>query len=252
MKTKIVIYRIVDCANGGCYVGSSKEHKRRWALHRTMLKAGNHPSSPLQNTFDSSGLTGLRFEIIERCSEKARTRRERYWIKYLRSFALGYNAVSDPATSLLSPEALARRGESIRRALNRDPQILRKRAKQIAKSNRSPESLRKRRETWLQNWADPAFRRKCQENGRRLSQFRPKVVSNEARKKLSLAGKRRAKDPKYVALLGNMSRENWARNPLTKAQRGVRSENLRRYFSDPANRALRSRQTLRGIRNKRS
>lgn len=252
MKTQIIIYRIVDCAKGGCYVGSSKEYKRRWALHRTMLKAGNHPSTPLQEAFDFSGLAGLRFEVIERCSEKARTRRERYWIKHLRSFALGYNTVSDPATSLLSPEALARRGESIRRALNRNPQILIKRAKQIAKSNRSPESLRKRHETWLQNWADPAFRRKYQEKGRRLSRLRPKETSDETRRKLSVAGKRRAKDPEHVAFLGRVSRKNWADNPLTKAQREVRSANLRRYFSNPANRALRSRQTLRGIRNKRS
>lgn len=72
------IYKI-QTPNGSAYVGSSINVKRRWAEHRSSLRAGRHHSSRLQAAFDKYG-DDLLFLIVEECLERDLNSREQFYI----------------------------------------------------------------------------------------------------------------------------------------------------------------------------
>lgn len=49
------IYRIVNSAKNECYVGQSQRVKKRIREHFRLLRAGKHPNSKLQNSFNKYG-----------------------------------------------------------------------------------------------------------------------------------------------------------------------------------------------------
>lgn len=84
----IGIYKITNKINGKSYIGQSNDIERRFQEHRNLQRisrCGIH--APLVKY----GLENFTFEVIEECSIEQLNDREKYWIKKLKTYPLGYN-----------------------------------------------------------------------------------------------------------------------------------------------------------------
>ena len=64
-KNKVsAVYKIVNEVTNECYVGSSRDVKHRWALHRCPSTWKEHPNSPLYCDMQKYGLGCFRFQIL--------------------------------------------------------------------------------------------------------------------------------------------------------------------------------------------
>ena len=64
---EIGIYKIENKVNNKCYIGSSKNIKKRWQEHKRTLKKGTHHSKALQNAWNKYGEENFIFEILCNC-----------------------------------------------------------------------------------------------------------------------------------------------------------------------------------------
>lgn len=104
------IYRIVNRANGKCYVGSSKNLTRRKKDHMRLLESGTHHSTKLKNALRKYGLLAFEFEVLEHCDIGSLLIREAHWMGVYDAVDNGYNVRRDPSTnSGVRPSAEARR-----------------------------------------------------------------------------------------------------------------------------------------------
>jgi group I intron endonuclease len=65
MNTISGIYKIVNIKNGKFYLGSSKNIKRRWYIHKSALKHNRHHCIHLQRSWNKHGSSSFTFEIIK-------------------------------------------------------------------------------------------------------------------------------------------------------------------------------------------
>lgn len=70
------VYEISHTLTQRRYVGSSAEIERRWAWHRTRLRAGKHHCAFLQNTWNKYPVVGFVFRILEECTTDSLAERE--------------------------------------------------------------------------------------------------------------------------------------------------------------------------------
>lgn len=84
----IGVYQISNTRTGIVYVGSSKDILRRWKQHVTLLNAGKHPNTHLQNAWAFYGCSVFSFSVLELCSEEQLLVVEQ---KYLDSIPDKYN-----------------------------------------------------------------------------------------------------------------------------------------------------------------
>jgi group I intron endonuclease len=61
---------IITSTSGKFYVGSAVNLYKRWALHRTHLKKGEHHCKPLQHAYQKYGLEGLAFKVLFICKKE--------------------------------------------------------------------------------------------------------------------------------------------------------------------------------------
>ena len=59
------IYAIIHTETQRRYVGSSVNIVKRWAAHRSQLKALKHPNRKLQNAWDKYGAEAFQFKVIQ-------------------------------------------------------------------------------------------------------------------------------------------------------------------------------------------
>lgn len=87
------IYKIQNLINGKCYIGQSKDIKKRWAGHRkTMLNQSDHSyNNPLYKSMRKYGIENFSFEVIEECLVSELNNKEKYYIQQYNSFFNGYN-----------------------------------------------------------------------------------------------------------------------------------------------------------------
>jgi group I intron endonuclease len=90
------IYTIKSLHNEMVYVGSSSNVHKRWAEHRSYLKADKHPNRYLQNTYNKHGYGCFEWEVVESCKVQELLERETYWISTLDSYKNGYNLIETP------------------------------------------------------------------------------------------------------------------------------------------------------------
>jgi group I intron endonuclease len=64
------LYAIENIVTGGWYVGSTVNLRKRWILHRTLLRAGQHHSPYLQNSWNKHGEEVFRFVPIHVTDDK--------------------------------------------------------------------------------------------------------------------------------------------------------------------------------------
>lgn len=184
------VYRIRNKKTGKSYVGSALCCKKRWYYHRFLLRHNRHHSHRLQKSFNKHGESVFVFSVLEQCKPEQRLRREKYWIRFYGTFLTGYNCVEDPTIPVLSPEALVRRGKAIGVAIARtDAKTLKKRHRQRARS----QPVEEHRQRSLAMWRNPRMRAKITKKIRKAIAGKPRTLSEETRRKMSFAAKRRAK-----------------------------------------------------------
>lgn len=75
------VYKI-KC-NNKCYIGQTKDYKRRIQDHTYNLRTNKHCNRHLQEDYNKYGIDCLEYEILEECeSRKQALERETYWINY--------------------------------------------------------------------------------------------------------------------------------------------------------------------------
>lgn len=85
----IGIYKITNLINGKCYIGQSRDIKRRFSRHKSHSKQNSH--YPLYRAFNKYGIENFSFEIIEECLIDELDAKEIYWIDFYNSCCNGYN-----------------------------------------------------------------------------------------------------------------------------------------------------------------
>lgn len=85
------IYKITNNINNKCYIGQSKNIKRRFSDHKSEGYRKFHADKRLYRSFEKYGLENFTFEIIETCETCNLDEREIYWIQYYDSYNNGYN-----------------------------------------------------------------------------------------------------------------------------------------------------------------
>lgn len=116
------IYRIVNLANGKCYVGSARNLAGRWRGHLCDLRQGKHHSVLLQRAWEKHGPDNFRFEVLESVPDiSTLVAREQAHLDRLRTFdpAIGYNLQAIAASSLGRPVSAERRARISRALMGR-------------------------------------------------------------------------------------------------------------------------------------
>lgn len=81
------IYAIIHVETNRCYVGSAIRIDRRWAAHRSQLKALKHGNSKLQSGWNKHGAVAFRLEVIQRVESPDNLLVwEQFWIDKLKPF----------------------------------------------------------------------------------------------------------------------------------------------------------------------
>lgn len=71
------IYMIFCKANGKCYIGRSRNIRKRWIVHRSTLKRNIHPNCHLQNMYNLYGIDSFLYIVLE--NTDSRVDSEGYW-----------------------------------------------------------------------------------------------------------------------------------------------------------------------------
>lgn len=81
------IYKIVNKANGKCYIGSAVHIATRWSGHKSRLSKGTHHSPKLQNAWGKYGSDSFVFEVVELVENKLDLiAAEQRWIDFVKPF----------------------------------------------------------------------------------------------------------------------------------------------------------------------
>lgn len=59
------IYKITNIETNDCYIGSSKNVKKRWTNHKAPSQWKKHPNNKLYIVFQQYGLDKFKFEVLE-------------------------------------------------------------------------------------------------------------------------------------------------------------------------------------------
>ena len=85
MEEKISgIYRITNTVTNDCYIGSSKDVKRRWKEHKCKSTWKRFPNNQLYQDMQKFGVNGFAFEILAEVEESFLKEKEQYFIETLK------------------------------------------------------------------------------------------------------------------------------------------------------------------------
>ena len=74
------VYQIWNFVNGRRYIGSSKNIRKRWNIHRSTLNTQTHDNINLQNDWNKYGKENFDFSVIEYCQEEELIQVEEFYI----------------------------------------------------------------------------------------------------------------------------------------------------------------------------
>ena len=77
------IYKITNTVTGDCYIGSSKDIKRRWKEHKCPSRWNDNPNSPLYLDMRKYGIEKFVFQVIEEAEESFLKEKEQQFIEML-------------------------------------------------------------------------------------------------------------------------------------------------------------------------
>jgi hypothetical protein len=87
------IYKIINKTNNKIYIGSSKNIRKRWKGHRTLLNKEKHYNEHLLAAYKKYGKENFIWEVVEFIDVDKLQEREQYWINFFESSdrEKGYN-----------------------------------------------------------------------------------------------------------------------------------------------------------------
>lgn len=62
------IYQILNRDTGKCYIGSAVNIRKRWTVHKTHLRKGDHHSRKLQNSWNKHGEASFELVVLQQCA----------------------------------------------------------------------------------------------------------------------------------------------------------------------------------------
>ena len=86
------IYKITNTITGDCYIGSSKNVKKRWASHKWPSKWKKHPNNQMYLDMQRYGVDKFVFEILEEVEADSLKETEQKFIETLKPSYNNYNA----------------------------------------------------------------------------------------------------------------------------------------------------------------
>ena len=99
------IYCITNLINNKQYVGKTTYSvERRWKQQCCDYKKLKCANRPLYKAMNKYGIENFKIEVLEQCERNLISEREQYWIKYLKTYHLGYNATLGGDGSLIFDE----------------------------------------------------------------------------------------------------------------------------------------------------
>ena len=169
--TKPGIYKMFNVVTGNFYIGSSKNISMRIGSHRMNLKKGYKDNIRVARDLVDHGIDSFKFELIEYCDFSITHEREQYYYELLKPY---YN---------IWPTVYSASGRSYT-----DEQLKSFQGRShIIKDKKSfSEKLKK---VWAERKASPGY----EEYIKRLSSIPRVPITEETRKKLSLARKGKPK-----------------------------------------------------------
>ena len=106
------IYQIKNLVTGKLYIGSAKEFRLRFNVHKTYLRKNTHCNKKLQNAWNKYGEEGFSFEPLFVCAQRDLIFYEQRALDVFDAVAKGYN-INSKAESCLgtkqSPEHISKR-----------------------------------------------------------------------------------------------------------------------------------------------
>ena len=86
------VYKITNTVTGDFYVGSSKNVKQRWAVHKCQSTWKNHPNSPLYLDMKKYSVDKFELQILEETESERLKETEQQFIETLKPTYNNYNA----------------------------------------------------------------------------------------------------------------------------------------------------------------
>lgn len=147
MKVISGIYKITNAITGDFYIGSSKNIKRRWAVHKCQSKWNECPNNPLYIDMRKYGIDKFEFEILEEVEIDSLKKTEQQFIETLKPTYNNYNA----------------KGVDI----ERKKETKRKADKEYKKSNKGKESLKKAQNKYNKSEKGKEYQKKYNKSDKR-------------------------------------------------------------------------------------
>lgn len=133
------IYAIVNQATRDMYVGSAVAVNRRWAVHKSKLRANTHHCRHLQNAFRKYGDDAFDWEIIEFVEDKTQLiAREQFWIDFFKP-AYNKRKIANSCLGLKRSDEARSRMAAAQTGRKQSPETIAKRAAAIRGRPRPPE-----------------------------------------------------------------------------------------------------------------
>ena len=88
----IGIYKITNTVTGDCYIGSSKDVKKRWNEHKCQSKWNECPNNPMYIDMQNYGVDKFVFEVLEVVEPEELKDAEQKFIETLKPTYNNYNA----------------------------------------------------------------------------------------------------------------------------------------------------------------
>lgn len=118
LRTKMVIYEIVNKQNGNVYVGQTimARPARRWEYHRWTLNHQRHINPHLQNAWNKYGEASFEFNIVDTAETLEELNRlETSHIQKYRKLGKAYNMTDGGDNAKLSPKSKKKLSKSLKK-----------------------------------------------------------------------------------------------------------------------------------------
>lgn len=191
-RIRIGIYCIQNKKNNKIYIGSSRDIRCRFAVHRKDLELNRHNNTYLQRSYNKYGKSSFLFKIVEITTKSKLIKREQYWIDKYNSYKKGYNicpiAYGSPS---LNPEVVKKISKSLIGFKHSEKSRMRMSLAQIGKKH-SEEHINKRIKSRR------GYKHSEETKGKTSESHKGKTISKESRMKHSktLTGRKLSEETK--------------------------------------------------------
>lgn len=136
MEKISAVYKIVNTVTGDFYIGSSRDVKQRWAVHKCVSTWNERPSSLMYQDMQKYGVDKFRFQILAPVMEEYLTQVEQEFIDLLRPT---YNKQNAKGLNIEKEKETRKRYQKNWRQTEKGKEFNRKQARKDMKKYRQTE-----------------------------------------------------------------------------------------------------------------